>query len=106
MIRSHKIAGLVSLLSVAAGSAFASPAINGSILNLRVFNDFPGSTLVTTNNYPATVSFNDTNLVGSGFANRHNFRLSDSGGSAEAVFLNGDAFSFSSNVSIAGPGGG
>lgn len=104
MIRSLKAAGLVSLLSVAAGSAFASPVINGSILNTRVFNDFPGSSLVTVNSYPGTISFNDTNLVGTAFANRHNFRLSDSAGAAEAVFLNGDTFTVSSSVRIDGPG--
>ena len=104
MIRSLKAAGLVSLLSAAAGSALASPTINGSVLNTRVFNNFPGSTLVTVNNYPTSISFDDSNLVGAGYANRHNFRLSDSGGAAEAVFLNEDTFSICSTVTISGPG--
>ncbi|GMU83368.1 MAG: hypothetical protein AMXMBFR47_32380 [Planctomycetota bacterium] len=86
-----------------AASALATPTIDSAVLNTRIFNDFPGSTLTTVNNYPAVVSFSDSNVSGpSGFANRHNFRLSDNGGISAAVFLNGDAFAFESDVTITG----
>jgi len=84
-------------------SAFATPVIDSAVLNTRLFNDFPGSTLTTVNNYPSVVSFSDANVSGgSGFANRHNFRLSDNGGISSAVFLNDDAFAFESDVTITG----
>jgi hypothetical protein len=44
----------------------------------------------------------DENLDQGGWANRHNFRLSDNGGIAEAVFMNEDAFYFASDVTITG----
>jgi hypothetical protein len=82
----------------------ATPDIDSAVLNTRVFNDYPGSTLTTVNNYPSVVSFSDSGVGGGGFANRHNFRLSDNGGISSAVFLNGDGFVFESDVTITGPG--
>lgn len=86
-----------------AASAFASPAIDSAVINERVFNDVPTSTFTSTNLYPGTVSLKDEGLdAASGFANRHNFRLSDNGGVSGAVFLNGDSFSFSADVTLNG----
>lgn len=84
-----------------AASASATPNINGAQLNLRVFNDVPGSTVTSTNLYPALIGITD-DASAPVFANRHNFRLSDNGGASAAVFLNGDAFSFSSDVTLSG----
>jgi MYXO-CTERM domain-containing protein len=92
-------------LSAASGSAFALPAINGAILNTRIFNDNPGSTLVTVNNYPSLISFSDS-LLNQGFANRHNFRLSADGGATAAPFANTDAFQITADVTLAGVGNG
>lgn len=103
---SLKIAGAVALFS-ATSIALASPAINGAVMNLRLWNDFPGSSLAPLNNYPSTIQFGETNLVnggGGGYANRHNWRASDDGGANPAHFLNGDAFSLAANVSISGGG--
>lgn len=86
-------------------SAFATPVIDSAVLNTRLFNDFPSSTLTTVNNYPSVVSFSDAGISAPQippFANRHNFRLSDNGGISAAVFLNGDAFAFESDVTITG----
>lgn len=90
------------LVALAAGSALATPVINSAVLHTRVFNDAPSSLLSTTNLYPGTVSFTDdmTGVVG-GFANRHNFRLSENG-ATDAVFLNGDGFAFSADVTVSG----
>jgi hypothetical protein len=89
-----------------ASAALATPVINSAVLNTRVFNDFPASALSSTNLYPGTVSFLDVvgDGPGGGFANRHNFRLSDNGGISSAVFLNGDAFSIESDVTLTGSG--
>ena len=94
----------VVCFGVLAPQAVATPAIDGAILNLRVFNDDPGSTLGTINNYPAMVEISDTPTGTPGFANLHNFHLA-SGGS-EAVFMNGDSFQFSTDLTISGAGGG
>jgi hypothetical protein len=79
-------------------------AIDGAVLNLRVFNDDPNSTLTTVNNYPALVEISDTRTGGGGFANLHNFHLADAG--VEHVFDNGEAFSFSADLTISGAGDG
>ncbi|MBY0262144.1 MAG: hypothetical protein K2Q20_07350 [Phycisphaerales bacterium] len=99
-----KMSALLAIAAVGASSAvvLATPAINSAVLNTRVFNDNPGSTLATTNSYPSLVQFNDSNLT-TGFANRHNFRLSTNS-STGAVFNNADSFIFSTDVTITGPG--
>lgn len=99
-MRKFVLGGVVAL---GVASAMATPAIDSAILHTRIFNDAPGSALSTTNLYPSKISFTDdmTGLSG-GFANRHNFRLSDNGGISDAVFLNGDGFSFSADVTLSG----
>jgi hypothetical protein len=86
------------------GSAVASPAINAAVVNTRVFNDAPGSTVTTSNLYPSSIWVQDAGLYNAagGFANRHNFRLSDDGGIGEAVFLNNDGFALSADVKLSG----
>ena len=98
--------GLCLLVGMAmvASTALASPTINGALINARVFNDVPTSTLTTSNLYPASLWIQDENVGNARTANRHNFRLSDNGGIDEAVFLNGDGFAFSSNVKLSGTG--
>jgi hypothetical protein len=88
--------------AVLSGAALGSPAIDSAIINPRVWNDFPASTLVTVNNYPTLISIGDGEPLSAGFANRHNFRLSADGGVLEAVFMNGDYFQFAADVTITG----
>jgi hypothetical protein len=78
-------------------------AIDGAVVNERVFNDNPASTLTTTNNYPTLVQFSDT-PTGGGFANLHNFHLSDGG--SEHSFANNEPFVFSTDLTISGAGQG
>ena len=78
-------------------------AIDGAVVNERVFNDDPASTLITTNNYPALVQISDT-PTGSGFANLHNFHLADAG--VEHSFANDEPFTFSADLTISGRGPG
>ena len=84
------------------GVAFASPAVDSAIINERIWNDCPTSTLTTTNNYPTQVSIDDRVLDSGGFSNLHNFRLSEDGGVSAAVFMNDHAFEFSANVTMTG----
>jgi len=96
---------LAALVGAALGvNAWATPVIDSAVLHTRVFNDFPNSTLTTTNLYPALIEFFDGPVGPGAFANRHNFRLSDNGGISDAVFLNGDGFIFEADVMLTGTG--
>jgi PEP-CTERM motif len=79
-------------------------AIDSAVINTRIFNDDPTSTLTTTNSYPALVQISDTPDADVGFANRHNFHLADAG--VEHPFANGEPFSFSADLTISGAGQG
>ena len=76
---------------------------DSAVINARVFNDDAGSTLATLNTYPTLVRISDT-PTGVGFANLHNFHLADGG--IEHSFANGEAFSFSADLTISGAGAG
>ena len=71
----------------------------------RVFNDCPTSTLVTTNNYPSEISFDDSNLDCFGFANLHIWRFTENGTDA-AIFNNNASFRVESDFKIDGTGNG
>ncbi len=94
------IIGLVIMLAACAASA--TPVIDSAVIHTRIFNDFPSSTVTTTNLYPALITISDDMAGGGIFANLHNFRLSANGGSSDAIFNNNDAFSFFSDVTITG----
>lgn len=83
-----------------AAATVANATIDSAVLNLRVFNDEPGSSLTTFNNYPALVEISDTRFSSVGFANLHNFHLADAG--VEHAFANNEAFSFSADLTISG----
>lgn len=104
-MKDNRIGRWCALAAIAACSAaaLASPVIDSAVLNLRLWNDFPNSTLTTSNLYPNTIWMQDENLVTPpGWANRHNFRLSDNGGIGPAIFMNNDGFEFYSDVTISG----
>ena len=92
------LAGLV----FAVVDASATPTIDSAIINERLWNNADYSTLTTGNTYPSSLWIQDAGLDDYGWANRHNFRLSDNGGVSEAVFMNDDAFEFHSDVTITG----
>jgi hypothetical protein len=83
----------------------ATPPIKGAVTRERVFNDCPTSTLVTTNNYPSLISFDDSNLDCFGFANLHIWRFSENGTDA-AIFNNNASFRFATDFKIEGTGNG
>ena len=92
-------------VSVAASAAMATPPVTGAKLNTRVFNDNPGSTLVTNNTYPVQVQFSDSNVGVSG-ANRHNWRVSGDAGATSMNISNAWDFSIFSDVTLSGAGQG
>jgi len=105
MMKHRSAAASIVVVGMAAG-AMAQPSVNGAHLNTRVFNDFPNSNLSTINNYPSQVQISDGNLVGTGFANRHNWRFSSDGGASDTQFQNADRFSFSADLTLSGSGNG
>jgi hypothetical protein len=106
----RKVATVVLLfgLGFAVTSASAAPAVDSAIFNLRLWNDDPDSVVTTGYNYPTSLWIEDAVLDGyppetpGGWANRHNFRLSDNGGISEAVFMNDDVFELYADVTITG----
>jgi hypothetical protein len=94
------------VVACVAGAANAAPTINGAVINSRVFNDYPASNHTFNNNYSTNVQLADGNLLGPGFANLHNFRLSDNGGASAAVFNNADPFAIWANVTVSTTGNG
>lgn len=83
-------------------TALASPVIDSAVIHERIWNDAPYSTFTSGNLYPASIWMHDENLDQTGWANRHNFRLSENGGIDDAVFMNDHPFSFSADVTITG----
>jgi len=96
--------GAVALLIAGSlpGVVSATPNANGIVVNERVFNDCPITTLTVTNSYPSSVMIDDANLSCAGYANLHNWHFSEDGGATEAVFNNGDSFRFGADLVISG----
>jgi len=94
---------IVALAGVAfCAAAMGSPAIDSAIVHERIWNDAPYSTFTYGNFYPASLWMRDEGLDQTGWANRHNFRLSENGGISDAVFMNDDYFEFYADVTITG----
>lgn len=94
--RGFAVLAAVLICAAAADAEFA----DGVKINERVFNDFPGSTLVTTNNFPLLVGFDETSYGAGGFANRHDAILSDDGGASAKLLNTVDAFDVKADVTL------
>ncbi len=93
-------------VALSAATAMATPTPNAALINERIFNDCLISTVTTNNNYPTQVMIQDAGNSCVGFANLHNWRFSEDGGATEAVFNNGDAFTFCAEMTVTGDGEG
>ena len=76
--------------------------INGFHSNPRVFNDFSTSTLVIVNpgTNPDVASINDSNMTGTGFANRHDILASSDGGASNFTFNTGQGFKITTTFTL------
>jgi hypothetical protein len=81
--------------------ASATPEVNSVVIRERIFNDCPTSILTTFDDYPTMVWIDDADLSCNGYANLHNWRFSEDD-MEPAVFNNGDAFRFSTDLVIEG----
>src|SRR5437588_9345841 len=100
MKKLHWLCSAVLLLALAAGAHAAT--LNGVMVNSRVFNDYPDSTLTITNMYPSLVEIRDqfnTSPAGK-FANRHDALLSADGGATPFTFNNNQGFDVSADVTL------
>ena len=97
---------LLAVASFVATSEARTPLPNGAYTKTRVFNDCPTSTVTVTNNYPALLSIEDSNIDCSGFANRHIWRFSENGGVNAADFDNHSSFRVETDLVISGTGNG
>ena len=102
-----KVKESLAIVSMCLGGALVSGTVSGGILDVngvevseRVFNDFPGSTLTTTNNFPVLVEFRDENMINGGFANRHDALLSADGGTTPLALNTSDGFDVSVDVTL------
>ena len=95
---------MTGLLVIAAASmALATTTPSTAIVNERVFNDCPISTLTVTNTYPTIAITDVKNNCGAGWANRHNWRFS-SDGATNQLFANGDGLRVYATMTISGTG--
>jgi len=103
--------GYTGLATVAAmlcaALAFATPGPNSAVIETRLFNDCPTSTIgPNTNLYPALVSITDTmNPACVGNANLHIWSVSENGTDA-SLFVNSSHFSLAADVTLSGDGEG
>ncbi|NNE07455.1 MAG: hypothetical protein HKN20_02710 [Gemmatimonadetes bacterium] len=95
------VSALVVAFAMTATAAVAAPNPDGANFNLRIFDDCFTSTLNTTNNYPALVQIDDDWNCLNGWANLHNWHLSEGG--AEVEFDNADGWEFAFDLVLSGP---
>lgn len=90
MKRLISFVGLCGLLAAPAMAAVTD--INSAIIQERFFDDFPTSTLSSTNNFPTLVNFTESNYGSGGFANRHNAVYSADSGVTPYTLTQSDGF--------------
>lgn len=97
-------AAVVGLSLVAVNATYGQvSSINSAYIDPRVFNDVPGATLTTGNNYPNGISFVEQGVSApTGFANRDVWYFSNNGGTSPYQFQNNDHFDASFNVTLYG----
>lgn len=97
-----------SLVAMAGAMILAAPVtaavtdINDVMTVERHFNDFPGSLLFPTYNYPAVVEWAEVFPAGGqgGFANQHQAWLSSDGGTSRYSFQQAEKFTITTDVTI------
>jgi hypothetical protein len=84
---------LIAAVPMMAGSAVAAITdIDAVIVEERKFNDYPDSSLTTTNNFPTEVAFLEQDFGSGGFANRHDAIMSADGGATAYTLSNSEPF--------------
>jgi PEP-CTERM motif len=92
-----KLAGTAIIGLAITQSASAATSLK---INERVFNDFPGSTLVTTTDNLSSVQFSEGPFGTGGWANRHDAVASSDGGASDLSFDLLEDFSIEADVTL------
>ncbi|HZW08403.1 MAG TPA: hypothetical protein VFF69_00730 [Phycisphaerales bacterium] len=93
--------GLAAIVAASGAAAVADVTDIDSVqIQERRFNDYSGSTLVTTNNFPSLVRFDESNFGSGGFANQHVAWFSGDGGASHYDFARTDRFVISLDVTL------
>lgn len=90
-------------LAVANGASAQISSINSAVLTPRVFNDFPGATYSSVNNYPSSITIGESGAwrTNSGGLNRDFWQFSNNGTSPYTFGAN-DFFSASMTLTLTG----
>jgi len=105
--------GFAAAMALAAPCLAGAPAfaqdvstINGARISAREFNNDPTSVFSSTNNYPSLITLSDqsvdNNGAAGGFANRHVWRFSNTGGATDFLFSNNSFFNVSTTLTLSG----
>jgi len=94
---------LFAALAFTAVAVTAAPAVSDVVFHLNVWEDCLFHTVTPVNNYPTLVSIEDDWTCTSGYADLHNWHLSEDGATG-AVFNNGDGFRLKAQLTISGTG--
>jgi MYXO-CTERM domain-containing protein len=104
MTRTAASFATAALLLTVSGALADVSSINSVKLQLRRFNDYPLTTLSSTNTYPSLVNFHESGYptTPGGFANQHIASFSADGGTTKYQFQNQDPFDikYSLNLSV------
>jgi hypothetical protein len=96
----HCICYATFIALVAANAANAQ--INSAIVTPRVYNDVPGATFTSINNYPGFIVFSETGVSSTnGFANRDVWQFSNNGATAYQ-FQNNQYFQVTMSLTLTG----
>jgi hypothetical protein len=94
------VIAICTVVAMGAGVAHATPVINAAKDSTYVFHDCAVTILTTTNAYPGSLTFDETQMLCTGGANLHIWNLSDDGGLSSALFNNKDAFTLAATVQL------
>jgi hypothetical protein len=99
--------GMITLtIGLACIAAIDAPAwaeitdVNAVVIEERIFNDYPDSTLVTTNDFPTSIVFDESEFGEGGFANMHAAWLSSDGGTTRRPLVRTEPFDISVDVTL------
>lgn len=89
-----------AFLALAAVSTAGAVTFNGVKIVERAWNDNPGSSLTTVNNYPSMIQFSESFSTGTGWANQHRWLLSTDGGATAYGWVVGTPIDISMTVRL------
>jgi PEP-CTERM motif-containing protein len=94
---------LMPVAAITLSGAVASGAItdvDSVLIEERVWNDYPDSTLVSTNNFPSSVVIDESAFGAGGWANKHVAWLSSDAGATKHMLANAEDFAISVDIKL------